>query len=71
MWTVDGDDVDGPTVVVIEDDPRSAELVELHLRAAGLRPVAASTGEQGLDLVRAQDPVAVVLDIHLPGMDGW
>jgi len=71
VWTVDGDDVDGPTVVVIEDDPRSAELVELHLRAAGLRPVAASTGEQGLDLVRAQDPVAVVLDIHLPGMDGW
>ncbi|WP_020143426.1 response regulator [Terracoccus sp. 273MFTsu3.1] len=71
VWTVDGEDVDGPTVVVIEDDPRSAELVELHLRAAGLRPVAASTGEQGLDLVRARDPVAVVLDIHLPGMDGW
>ena len=61
----------GPTVVVIEDDPRSAELVELHLRAAGLRAVSASTGEQGLDLVRERDPFAVVLDIHLPGMDGW
>ena len=61
----------GPTVVVIEDDPRSAELVELHLRAAGLRTVVASSGEQGLDLVRAEDPVAVVLDIHLPGMNGW
>ncbi len=71
VWMLDEGPADGPTVVVIEDDPRSAELVELHLRAAGLRPVAASTGEQGLDLVRARDPVAVVLDIHLPGMDGW
>ncbi|WP_256794557.1 response regulator [Terrabacter sp. Ter38] len=71
VWMLDDGPADGPTVVVIEDDPRSAELVELHLRAAGLRPVAASTGEQGLDLVRARDPVAVVLDIHLPGMDGW
>ena len=41
-WTVDDDVGDGPTVVVIEDDPRSAELVELHLRAAGLRAVGAS-----------------------------
>ena len=71
VWMVDDGSLTGPTVVVIEDDPRSAELVELHLRAAGLRAVGASTGEQGLDLVRAEDPVAVVLDIHLPGMDGW
>ncbi|WP_330474576.1 response regulator [Terrabacter sp. C0L_2] len=71
VWA-DGEElVGGPTVVVIEDDPRSAELVALHLRAAGLRAVGASSGEQGLDLVRAQDPFAVILDIHLPGMDGW
>jgi CheY-like chemotaxis protein len=70
-WMLGDGWVDGPAVVVIEDDPRSAELVELHLRAAGLRTVGASTGEQGLDLVRAHAPVAVVLDIHLPGMDGW
>ena len=36
---VDEPPASGPTVVVIEDDPRSAELVELHLRAAGLRAV--------------------------------
>ena len=65
------DSLTGPTVIVIEDDPRSAELVELHLSAAGLRTVVASSGEQGLELVRAEDPVAVVLDIHLPGMNGW
>jgi signal transduction histidine kinase/CheY-like chemotaxis protein len=70
-WSAGEESLAGPTVVVIEDDPRSVELVELHLRAAGLRAVSASTGEQGLDLVREWDPFAVILDIHLPGMDGW
>jgi signal transduction histidine kinase/DNA-binding response OmpR family regulator len=59
------------TVVVIEDDPSSAEIVGLHLAAAGLRPVPVRTGEEGLAAVRALRPTAVVLDIHLPGMDGW
>ncbi|WP_076261923.1 GAF domain-containing protein [Intrasporangium flavum] len=67
----EGADASGPTVVVIEDDARSAELVGLHLRVAGLRALGAATGEEGLELVRAEQPVAVVLDIHLPGMNGW
>ncbi|GAA3690199.1 hypothetical protein GCM10022399_02360 [Terrabacter ginsenosidimutans] len=71
VWVDDEELVGGPTVVVIEDDPRSAELVGLHLRAAGLRAVGAPTGELGLDLVRTQSPFAVILDIHLPGMNGW
>jgi signal transduction histidine kinase/CheY-like chemotaxis protein len=58
-------------VVVIEDDPSSAELVAVHLEAAGLRPVLVRTGEEGLAAVRTLRPTAVVLDIHLPGMDGW
>jgi signal transduction histidine kinase/DNA-binding response OmpR family regulator len=59
------------SVVVIEDDPSSAELVGVHLTAAGLRPVTVRTGEEGLAAIRALRPTAVVLDIHLPGMDGW
>ena len=58
-------------VVVIEDDPHSAELLGLHLSASGLRPVSVRTGEEGIAAVRALRPTAVVLDIHLPGMDGW
>ena len=58
-------------VVVIEDDPSSAELVAVHLAAAGLRPVNVGTGEEGLAAITALRPAAVVLDIHLPGMDGW
>jgi signal transduction histidine kinase/DNA-binding response OmpR family regulator len=59
------------SIVVIEDDPSSAELVGVHLSAAGLRPVTVRTGEEGLAAIRALRPTAVVLDIHLPGMDGW
>jgi signal transduction histidine kinase/DNA-binding response OmpR family regulator len=61
----------GETVVVIEDDPRSAELVRVHLEAAGLRVVTAPTGEEGLILVRTTRPAAIVLDVRLPGIDGW
>ena len=43
----------------------------MHLSAAGLRPVTVRTGEEGLAAIRALRPTAVVLDIHLPGMDGW
>ncbi len=66
----DGGTVRG-IVVVIEDDPRSAELVRLHLEATGLRVITVPTGEEGLVAVRGAHPDAVVLDIHLPGIDGW
>jgi signal transduction histidine kinase/DNA-binding response OmpR family regulator len=65
-----GSDLRAP-VVIIEDDASSAELLSVHLDAAGLRPVAVRTGEEGLDRVRALRPIAVILDIRLPGMDGW
>ena len=70
-WTEPAVDDGRRAIVVIEDDPSSAELVAVHLTAAGLRPVAVRTGEEGLAAVRALRPAAVVLDIHLPGMDGW
>jgi signal transduction histidine kinase/DNA-binding response OmpR family regulator len=60
-----------PAVVVIEDDERSGELVAVHLTAAGLRPVVIREGREGLAAVRHLRPVAVILDIKLPGMSGW
>ncbi len=67
--SVAGDD--RPTVVVIEDDPSSAELLSVYLEAAGLRPVVVGSGTKGLAVVRELEPDVVVLDIRLPGMDGW
>lgn len=66
-----GSDETRPVVVVIEDDRSSADLMSLHLEAAGLRPLTARNGTDGLQAVRDLNPAAVILDIRLPGMDGW
>lgn len=61
-----------PTVVVVEDDPNIANLVDLYLRDAGFRVSLADRGERALDLVRARPPSLVVLDVGLAGaLDGF
>ena len=59
------------TVVVIEDDRRSADLLTLYLEGAGYAVVVAGDGVDGLELVRRVEPVAVILDVRLPRLDGW
>ena len=57
-------------IVVVEDDPNIADLVDLYLRQDGYRVFQAASGERGLELVRERSPRLVVLDVGLPGMDG-
>ena len=59
------------TVLVIEDDPHSAELLGVYLEGAGYRATVARDGAEGLALARRLRPRAVVLDILLPHVDGW
>jgi DNA-binding response OmpR family regulator len=60
-----------PVVVVVEDDPAIADLVELYLRRDGYRVHLASDGEQALEVIRARQPSLVILDLGLPGgLDG-
>lgn len=59
------------TVVLVEDDPHIADLVDLYLRQAGMRVYQATDGERGLELIRTRHPDLVLLDIGLPGtIDG-
>ncbi len=59
------------TLVVVEDDPSSADLLDLDLRDAGFRVLLAPTGERGLELVQQHRPVLAVLDVGLPDIDGF
>jgi CheY-like chemotaxis protein/anti-sigma regulatory factor (Ser/Thr protein kinase) len=62
---------DEPVVLVIDDDPNALELLGRILNRAGARVVTASDGEEALKLARTLRPVAITLDVLMPGMDGW
>lgn len=58
-------------VLVVEDDSDIRHLLRRRIERLGHRVVEASTGEAALELARAHRPALVVLDILLPGIDGW
>ncbi len=58
------------TVLIVEDEPRIADLVREYVEAAGFAALVAGDGRSGLKLARTRRPDAVVLDLGLPGLDG-
>jgi DNA-binding response OmpR family regulator len=58
------------TVVVVDDEPNIADLVELYLQREGYRVQKATTGEGALQAVAEFRPRLVILDVGLPDMDG-
>src|SRR4249919_4135139 len=58
-------------VLIIEDDDVIAQGMARHLQAAGFDAVAVSNGETGLARLRFERPDVCVLDLMLPGLDGW
>jgi CheY-like chemotaxis protein len=62
---------DGPTVLVIDDDPNVIELLRENLVEAGYRVVGACDGEEGINKARAIRPDSIVLDVIMPHKDGW
>jgi signal transduction histidine kinase/CheY-like chemotaxis protein len=61
----------GRYVLVIDDDPQQRALVHRFLSKEGFRVFTAAGGEAGLRLVRQFRPMAITLDVMMPGMDGW
>jgi signal transduction histidine kinase/CheY-like chemotaxis protein len=61
----------GARVLLIEDDPQSAELLSTQLVGAGYHVEVAGSGEAGLTAAGAHPPDAIVLDVALPGIDGF
>ncbi len=61
----------GPLVLVIDDEPGIVDFVEMGLRGEGYRVVSAATAAAGLELLRRDPPVALILDVGLPDADGF
>lgn len=58
-------------VMVVDDDPNSREIVQTFLEAKGYEVTTATDGEDALALLQETRPHLVLLDVMMPGMDGW
>ncbi|MBI4202331.1 MAG: response regulator transcription factor [Chloroflexi bacterium] len=59
------------SILVIEDEPAIASALQIGLSYEGFRVEMAGDGDGGLDLAQQRQPDLVILDVNLPGMDGW
>lgn len=60
-----------PRVLLIDDDAAIRTLCSLSLQGLGIDVIEAEDGEQGLELVRRERPDLVLLDVSMPGLDGF
>lgn len=58
-------------ILLVEDDPDLLEVLKLTFEGQGLQPITAEDGEEGLKLARRHAPDLIVLDVMLPGIDGF
>jgi DNA-binding response OmpR family regulator len=62
---------DSPVILVVDDDPVIVKLLEINFRLEGFQPRIATGGRQAIDMVREVRPALVLLDLMMPGIDGW
>ncbi len=58
-------------ILVIEDNPQTVKLVKFILEKNNYSTVAAGDGEHGLQMAKEKKPDLIILDLMLPGMDGY
>jgi excisionase family DNA binding protein len=61
----------GPLVLVVDDDPKVREFMRINLELEGYSVREADGGEQALQAIEDQAPDLVLLDVVMPGVDGW
>jgi two-component system, OmpR family, response regulator VicR len=61
----------GRRIVYIEDDQEMIDLVTLILERSGFQVIGARGGQVGLDIILRNPPDLVLLDLMMPGLDGW
>jgi CheY-like chemotaxis protein len=60
-----------PLVMIVDDDPDIREVVEQLLVRAGYECALAASGEEAVSILETRTPALIVLDLNMPGMDGW
>lgn len=58
-------------ILIIEDEKDIVKMLDYNFKKEGYRVISAYDGEEGLDLARREHPDLIILDLMLPGMDGW
>jgi excisionase family DNA binding protein len=61
----------GPIVLVVDDDPKLREFVRVNLEMEGYSVREAAGAEEALQVIEDQAPELVLLDVVMPGVDGW
>jgi len=59
------------TVLVVDDDPEIVTMVSLRLSKRGYLVVSATDGNEALEAARREKPALIVLDVMMPGKNGW
>lgn len=62
---------DDTRILVVDDEPDIRSMVRLVLELEGYQVIEAGSGEQALELLMEARPDVLLLDIRLPGIDGW
>lgn len=60
-----------PTILLVEDNENNSDFLRRRLQRKGYAVLAAYDGEQGYALAESEKPDLILMDISLPGMDGW
>ncbi len=68
---MDGVTVPEARILIVDDEPSIVELLSVSLKFQGFEVETASNGAEGLDRARTFRPDAVILDVMMPGMDGF
>ncbi len=58
-------------ILVVDDEVNILELVKFNLAGSGFKPAAAESGEEALEILKNDQIDLVILDVMLPGIDGW
>lgn len=58
-------------ILLVEDNEMNRDMMVRRLSRAGLDVLTAGNGQEALDMMRAQQPAVVLMDMNLPVLDGW